>query len=90
MSIGDKTGLLLIKKSIRHMDKDKMLGLLAIVISYEKDNPKESEEIINYVKNEYERRRLNLDSLNGYIKECRKEWALKTMSYNHWKRFIDG
>jgi hypothetical protein len=72
MSIQDKAGLLLIKGSLKHMSKDKIMGLISIVISFEKEDEKNSKEILESVKKEWFKRNYDLKELEDYLVVCRE------------------
>ena len=72
MNLADKTGLVLIKGSIKHLSKEKMLGLISIVVSFEKESPESSKEILDSVNKEWFKRNYDLKELADYLVLLRK------------------
>lgn len=73
MKISDKAGLTLIKGSLKHMSKDKILGLISIVISFEKENPESSKLLLEHARNEWIKRKYDSKELSDYIELCKIE-----------------
>jgi hypothetical protein len=71
MKIPDKVGLTMIKGSIKHMSKEKLMGLISIVVSFEKENPESSKEILDSVKDEWFKRKYDFKELETYMVMCR-------------------
>lgn len=67
MKVSDKVGLQLIKKSIKHMSKDKLIGVTSIVVSFEKESPESSNEILEDIRKEWFKRKYDFKELETYL-----------------------
>jgi hypothetical protein len=73
MKVSDKVGLSMIKGSLKHMSKEKIQGLISIVISFEKENPESSKLLLEHAKTEWIKRKYDSKELEDYIILCRTE-----------------